>query len=364
MTKKKKAEIQDNIDDVMEAIHKEYGVESLRCGIDEGGVTDCPAISTRCLSLDLALGVGGVPQGRITEIFGPESSGKTTLALTVVAEAQARGGRAAFLDVEHAVDLKYAKAIGVDLKTLLFAQPDSGEQALSIAEKLILSRKVMIVVVDSVAALVTEAELAGELTDHNIAPQARLMSTSLRRLKGYVNRSETAMVFINQIREKTGVIFGNPEVQPGGRALKFYASIRMDIRRSNAIKGKVDGGLVGNDTKVRVVKNKVAPPFKTAIFPIIYGKGICTCSDLIACAVKAGVIEKSSSWFSYNDTKIGNGVQATVKYLESNPDIMIEVDEKTRSSLLPKSTEEDADDTENVDDTEDADDTEDIPTEE
>ena len=348
MAKKKKVKL-DNIDDVMADIHKEYGVESLRCGIDEGGVTDCPAISTRCLSLDLALGIGGVPQGRITEIFGPESSGKTTLALTVVAEAQARGGRAAFLDVEHAVDLKYARAIGVDLNRLLFAQPDSGEQALAIAEKLILSGKVMIVVVDSVAALVTEAELAGELTDHHYAPQARLMSTSLRRLKGLVNKSDTAMVFINQIREKTGVIFGNPEVQPGGRALKFYSSVRMDIRRANVIKGKDDdGGLVGNDTKVRIVKNKVAPPFKTATFPIIYGEGISTYGDLITCAVRAGVIEKSSSWFSYNNKKIGNGAHATVKYLKENPDIMAEVDEKTRKSLLPKPTEENVVDTEDI----------------
>lgn len=351
MAKKDKKK-DDVLDDVMAVIHKAHGNESLIQGL-EGGVVDCPSISTRCLSLDIALGVGGVPQGRITEIFGPESSGKTTLALTVVAEAQARGGLAAFIDVEHAVDPKYANNIGVDLKKLLFSQPDSGEQALDIAEKLTLTQKLDVIVIDSVAALVTEAELAGELTDQHYAPQARLMSTSLRRLKGMVNKSNTALIFINQIREKVGVTFGNPETQPGGRALKFYASVRMDIRRTGGIKGKDETTnteeMVGNDTRVKVVKNKVAPPFRSCVFPIIFGEGISTCGDLVSCAVEANVIEKNGSWFSYNSIRLGQGNLAAVKFLKDSDEIRLEITEKTRIALLPKPTEENKiDDTEEI----------------
>jgi recombination protein RecA len=290
-----------------------------------------PTISTGALSIDAALGIGGVPRGRVVEIFGPESSGKTTLALHVIAEAQKQGGMAAFIDAEHALDADYARKLGVVIDNLLVSQPDSGEQALEIAEMLIRSGAIDVIVIDSVAALVPKAELEGEMGDSFMGLQARLMSQAMRKLTGIVSRSNTCLVFINQIREKIGVMFGSNETTTGGRALKFYSSVRMDIRRELSIK---DGDqTVGNRTKVKVVKNKLAPPFRIAEFDIIYGEGISKEGDLIDLGTLNNVIEKSGAWFSYKDTRLGQGRENVKRFLKDNQDIAREIEDQLRVKL-------------------------------
>ena len=288
-------------------------------------------ISTGCLSLDVALGVGGIPRGRVVEIFGPESSGKTTLALHIVAEAQKAGGFAAFIDAEHAVDPDYAKKLGVSTEELLISQPDTGEQALEICETLVRSGALHVVVIDSVAALVPRAELEGEMGASHMGLQARLMSQALRKLTGTVSRSNTTVIFINQIREKIGVMFGNPETTPGGRALKFYASIRLEIRRITTIKDGAE--MVGSRVRVKVVKNKVAPPFKKSEFDIMYGQGISYVGDIIDLAVEGNIVEKMGAWYSYDDMKIGQGRENAKSFLTDNPDIMDAVTEKVKSFM-------------------------------
>jgi recombination protein RecA len=292
---------------------------------------DVPVISTTSLSVDFALGVGGVPRGRVTEVYGPESSGKTTFALHVVAEAQRNGGVAAFVDAEHALDPEYAGKLGVDVDNLMVSQPDSGEQALEITEILIRSAAVDVVVVDSVAALVPKAELDGEMGDSHVGLQARLMSQALRKLTGIVSKSNTSLIFINQIREKIGVMFGNPETTTGGRALKFYASTRVDIRRIGAI--KEGESTIGNRTKLRVVKNKVAPPFRLAEFDILYGEGISREGDLLDLGVAHRIVDKSGSWYSYGDLRLGQGRENSRRFLKDNPDLANEIDGKLRVEL-------------------------------
>ena len=288
-------------------------------------------ISTGCLSLDVALGVGGVPRGRVVEIYGPESSGKTTLALHIIAEAQKAGGFAAFIDAEHAVDPDYSKKLGVNTEELLISQPDTGEQALEICETLVRSGALHVIVIDSVAALVPRAELEGDMGDSHMGLQARLMSQALRKLTGTVSRSNTTVIFINQIREKIGVMFGNPETTPGGRALKFYSSIRMEIRRITTIK---DGGeRVGSRVRVKVVKNKVAPPFKKSEFDIMYGQGISYVGDIIDLAVEGNIVEKTGAWYSYDDMKIGQGRENAKSFLTENPDILDAVTAKVKSFM-------------------------------
>lgn len=289
------------------------------------------AIPTGALSLDIALGIGGIPRGRIIEIFGPESSGKTTLALHMIAECQKRGGEAAFIDAEHALDPVYAKHLGVDIDNLIVSQPDTGEQALEIAEALVRSGAIDIIVVDSVAALVPKAEIDGDMGDAHVGLQARLMSQALRKLAGVLNKSNTAIVFINQLREKVGIMFGNPETTPGGRALKFYASVRLDIRKTENL--KQDGEVFGNRVRVKVVKNKVAPPFREAEFDIIYGKGISKSGNILDLGVNLEIVEKSGSWFAYDGTRIGQGRENAKKYFEENPEIMAEVEKKVRAKF-------------------------------
>ena len=297
------------------------------------------SISTGCLSLDVALGVGGVPRGRVVEIYGPESSGKTTLALHIIAEAQKSGGYAAFIDAEHALDIYWAEKLGVNLKELRVTQPDSGEQALEITETLVRSGALDVIVIDSAAALVPRAELEGEMGDSHMGLQARLMSQALRKLTGTVKKSGTAVIFINQIREKIGVVYGNPETTPGGRALKFYTSVRMEIRRVTTIKDGQDA--VGNRTRVKVVKNKVAAPFKQTEFDIMYGKGISYEGDILDLAIKAEVVQKMGSWFSYGDNKIGQGRENAKIYLEQNPKIAaeIEIAIRTKAGVISKKIE-------------------------
>ena len=288
-------------------------------------------ISTGCLSLDVALGVGGVPKGRIIEIYGPESSGKTTLALHIVAEAQKSGNYAAFIDAEHAIDPEYSKKLGVDTEELLISQPDNGEQALEICETLVRSSALDVIVVDSVAALVPRAELEGDMGDSHMGLQARLMSQALRKLTGTVSRSNTTVIFVNQIREKIGVMFGNPETTPGGRALKFYSSIRMEIRRITTLK---DGGeSVGNRVRVKVVKNKVAPPFKQTEFDLMYGQGISFEGDILDLAVSGNIIEKTGAWFSYDDMKIGQGRENSKQFLKDNNDILAQIIDKVKAFM-------------------------------
>ena len=312
-----------NVDKALEAvqldINKEYGDGSImRLG---GTATlDVEAISTGCLSLDMALGVGGVPKGRIIEVFGPESSGKTTLALHIVAECQKNGGKAAFIDAENALDPEYAKNLGCNAEDLLVSQPDSGEQALDILQKLLETAALDVIVIDSVAALVPKAELDGQIGDVTVGLQARLMSQALRKLSGPINKSRTCVVFINQIREKIGVMFGSPETTPGGRALKFYSSVRLDIRRIAAIKEGTD--MTGNRTRVKVVKNKVAPPFKMTEFDIMYGKGISYAGDLLDLALQGGVVDKMGSWFSYKGEKIAQGREKVKTLLETDDKLM------------------------------------------
>ena len=327
-TESKKAKA---LDLAITQIDRQFGKGSImRMGDDHLSISD-NVISTGCLSLDVALGVGGIPKGRIIEVFGPESSGKTTLALHVVAEAQKSGGYAAFIDAEHAMDPEYAKNLGVNLEELLVSQPDSGEQSLEITETLVRSGALDVIVIDSVAALVPRAELEGDMGDSHMGLQARLMSQALRKLTGTVSRSNTTVLFVNQIREKIGVIFGNPETTPGGRALKFYSSVRMEIRRITSLKEGSD--IVGNRTRVKIVKNKVAPPFKNTEFDIMYGKGISKEGDIIDLALKGDIIEKTGAWFSYGDMKIGQGRENSKKYLIENEDIYKEIIHKVRSFM-------------------------------
>jgi recombination protein RecA len=308
-------------------IDKQFGKGSImRMG--EKGTMLVEAISTGALSLDLALGVGGLPRGRVTEIFGPESSGKTTLAMHVVAEAQRNGGICAYIDAEHAVDPVYARAIGVDVDELLISQPDTGEQALEIADMLIRSGALDVVVIDSVAALTPRAEIEGEMGDAHVGLQARLMSQALRKLTANLNRSNTICIFINQLREKIGIMFGSPETTPGGRALKFYSSIRLDIRRIESIKDGAEA--VGNRTRVKVVKNKVSPPFRTAEFDIMYGRGISREGSLLDMAVDLGIAKKSGAWYTYEGEQLGQGRENAKQFLAENPEVMVEISDRVR----------------------------------
>ena len=322
------------LDGVMAQIEKQYGKGAIMRLGQTAGDTNIEVLPTGCLSLDLAIGVGGLPRGRIIEIYGPESSGKTTVALHVIAETQKAGGIAAFVDAEHALDPVYAKNLGVNLDELYVSQPDTGEQALDITASLVNSKAVDVIVVDSVAALTPKAEIEGDMGDSHVGLQARLMSQALRKLTAITNKSKTCIIFINQLREKVGVMFGNPEVTAGGKALKFYASVRIDVRKADALK---DGdGAYGNHTKAKIVKNKVAPPFKTAEFDIIYGKGISHGSCLIDLGLQFDVLQKSGSWFSYNGEKIAQGREKAVDYLENNVDVANEVKEKIMQAFYNK----------------------------
>ena len=314
----------------MSQIEKQFGKGSVM-KLGEFKAMEIEAIPTGALSLDMALGIGGVPRGRIIEVFGPESSGKTTLALHVVAEAQKMGGEAAFIDAEHALDPVYAKKLGVDIDNLIVSQPDTGEQALEITESLIRSGALDVIVVDSVAALVPKAEIDGDMGDSHMGLQARLMSQALRKLAGAINKTKTVLIFINQLREKIGVMFGNPETTTGGRALKFYASVRLDIRKIENI--KQDGEVKGNRVRVKVIKNKVAPPFREAEFDIVYGEGISKAGNILDMAVNMDIIEKSGSWFSYDGNRIGQGRENVKKYLKENPEILADVEQKVRANF-------------------------------
>ena len=338
------------LDAAMGQIEKQFGKGSVM-KLGEFKAMEVEAIPTGALTLDVALGIGGIPKGRIIEIFGPESSGKTTLALHAIAESQKAGGTAAFIDAEHALDPIYAKKLGVDIDNLIVSQPDTGEQALEITEALVRSGAIDIIVVDSVAALVPKAEIDGDMGDTHVALQARLMSQALRKLAGVLNKSKTAIIFINQLREKVGIMFGNPETTPGGRALKFYASVRLDIRRIENI--KQDGEVIGNRTRVKVVKNKVAPPFREAEFDILYGEGISKEGSILDLAVNLDIVEKSGAWFSYNGAKIGQGRENVKKYLKENPKILAEIEQKIRDNYskafeqaLDEKASEEADDDE------------------
>ncbi len=327
-------EKQKALEQVLSQIEKQYGkgaIMKLGAGAAD---TNIEVLPTGCLALDLALGVGGVPRGRIIEIYGPESSGKTTVALHVIAETQKKGGIAAFIDAEHALDPTYAAKLGVNLEDLYVSQPDTGEQALDITESLVRSGAVDVLIVDSVAALTPKAEIEGEMGDQHVGLQARLMSQALRKLTGITNKSKTCVIFINQLREKVGVMFGNPETTPGGKALKFYASIRIDVRKADAIKDSE--GLVGNRTKAKIVKNKVAPPFKTAEFDMIYGEGISQEGCVIDLGVEFGILEKSGAWFSYNGDKFANGKEKARDYLKNNPEFMKEIEMKVREAFEAK----------------------------
>ena len=316
------------LDAALSQIERAFGKGSIM-RLGQQSNIDIEAISTGSLGIDIALGIGGLPKGRIIEIFGPESSGKTTLALSVIAQAQKKGGTCAFIDAEHALDPSYAKKIGVDIDNLLISQPDAGEQALEIADTLVRSGAIDVLVVDSVAALVPKAELEGEMGDSHMGLQARLMSQALRKLTSTVSRSNTLIIFINQIRMKIGVMFGNPETTTGGNALKFYASVRIDIRRTGSIKDKED--VIGSQTRVKIVKNKVAPPFKVVDFDIMYGEGISKTGELIDLGVKAGIIEKAGAWFSYKGDKIGQGRENAKIFLKEHPEIADEIENKIRA---------------------------------
>ena len=325
------------LSEALKQIEKQYGKGSIM-KLGEHANVDVDAISTGSLAIDNALGCGGLPRGRIIEIYGPESSGKTTLALQCIAECQKNGGKAAFIDAEHAIDPRYAKALGVDVDELILSQPDSGEQALEITEVLIKSGAIDLIVVDSVAALVPQAELDGEMGDSNIGLHARLMSKAMRKLAGAMNANNCTTIFINQLREKVGIMFGNPEVTTGGRALKFYSSIRLEVRKSEAIKDGTE--IIGNKVNVKVAKNKVAPPFKTCQVEIYYGEGISHVSEIISLGVDMGIIEKSGSWFSYNGEKIGQGSDAVRNYLIANPEIDKQITEQIKNNMFKKETEE------------------------
>ena len=321
------------LDAALLQIQKQFGKGAIMKLGDDNALTDIQAISTGSITLDVATGIGGVPRGRIIEIYGPESSGKTTLTLHIIAEAQKTGGKAAFIDAEHALDPEYAKHLGVDINELLVSQPDTGEQALEICEMLVRSGALDVIVIDSVAALVPKAEIQGEMGDSHVGLQARLMSQALRKLAGAINKSKTAVIFINQLREKVGVMFGNPETTTGGRALKFYSTMRMDVRRIESIKS--GDSVLGNRTRVKIVKNKVAPPFKQAEFDIIYGEGISKAGDILDCAVENGVVEKAGSWYSFGGERIGQGRENVKTYLQSNPDIMDRIEGLILDTIRP-----------------------------
>ena len=324
-SEKKKA-----LDAALSQIEKQFGKGSVM-KLGEYKAMEIEAIPTGALSLDMALGIGGVPRGRIIEVYGPESSGKTTLALHIIAEAQKQGGEAAFIDAEHALDPVYAKKLGVNIDELIVSQPDTGEQALEITESLVRSGALDVVVVDSVAALVPKAEIDGDMGDSHMGLQARLMSQALRKLAGAVNKTKTVIIFINQLREKIGIMFGNPETTTGGRALKFYASVRLDIRKIENI--KQDGEVIGNRARVKIVKNKVAPPFREAEFDIMYGEGISKIGNIFDMAVNLDIIEKSGSWFGYNGNRIGQGRENVKKYLQDNPELLEEIEKKVRANF-------------------------------
>lgn len=329
-------EKQKALEQVLSQIEKQYGKGAImKLGAGAADV-NIEVIPTGCLALDLALGTGGVPRGRIVEIYGPESSGKTTVALHVIAETQKNGGIAAFIDAEHALDPAYAAKLGVNLEDLYVSQPDTGEQALDITESLVRSGAVDIVVIDSVAALTPKAEIEGDMGDSHVGLQARLMSQALRKLTGITNKSKTCVIFINQLREKVGVMFGNPETTPGGKALKFYASVRIDVRKADALKDTE--GMFGNRTKAKIVKNKLAPPFKTAEFDIIYGKGISQEGCLVDLGVEYGIIDKSGAWFSYKGDKFAQGREKAKDYLLNNEEIRNEIEEKIRAAYKEKTT--------------------------
>ncbi|MDR1795394.1 MAG: recombinase RecA [Erysipelotrichaceae bacterium] len=323
------------LEETLRQIEKQYGKGSVM-KLGERSNVDVDVISSGSLALDYALGVGGYPKGRIIEIYGPESSGKTTLALHAIAQCQKKGGKAAFIDAENAIDPQYAKNLGVNIDDLILSQPDSGEQALEITEMLIRSGAIDLVVIDSVAALVPQAELDGEMSDASMGMQARLMSKAMRKLAGVMNRSECTAIFINQLREKIGIMFGNPETTTGGRALKFYASVRIDVRRGEAIKNGTD--VIGNKTTIKVVKNKVAPPFKVAVVEIMYGEGISQVGEIIDLAVDRDIINKAGAWFSYQSEKIGQGKEAVKAYLKSNPELTETIKEQVKAVLFHKET--------------------------
>ena len=326
-----KEEKQKALDAALAQIEKQFGKGSgMKLG-DKGANMQIETTPTGCLSLDLALGLGGIPKGRIIEVYGPESSGKTTVALHMVAEVQKRGGIAGFIDAEHALDPVYAKNIGVDVDNLYISQPDNGEQALEIAETMVRSGAVDIIIVDSVAALVPKAEIEGDMGDAHVGLQARLMSQALRKLTAVISKSKCTVIFINQLREKVGVMFGNPEVTTGGRALKFYSSIRMDVRRIETL--KQGGEIVGNRTRIKVVKNKIAPPFKEAEFDIMFGEGISRQGDILDLAANTGVVNKSGAWYAYNGEKIGQGRENAKLYLKQNPAVCEEIEEKVREGF-------------------------------
>jgi len=329
-------EKQKSLEAALKSIEKAYGKGSVM-KLGEQADASVEVISTSSISLDHALGVGGVPRGRVVEIYGPESSGKTTLALQCIAECQKDGGKAAFIDAEHAIDPRYAKALGVDVDELILSQPDSGEQALEIAEVLIKSGAIDLIVIDSVAALVPQAELDGEMGDSNIGLHARLMSKAMRKLAGAMNANNCTTIFINQLREKVGVMFGNPETTTGGRALKFYATIRLEVRKSEAIKNGQE--VIGNKVNVKVAKNKVAPPFKTCQVEIYYGEGISHLSEIINMGVEMGIIDKSGSWYSYNGEKVGQGTDAVRAYLSANPEIDAEITAKIKAKMYERESE-------------------------
>ena len=334
MTKKETKTSDKTLDQVLADIEKQFGKGSIM-RLGENNNMEIESTSSGSLALDLALGVNGFPKGRIIEIFGPESSGKTTVALHAIAESQKAGGRAAFIDAEHALDSVYAKRLGVNIDELLISQPDTGEQALEICEALVRSEAVDIVVIDSVAALVPKAEIEGEMGDSHVGLQARLMSQALRKLSGTLNKTKTTCIFINQLREKVGIMFGNPETTPGGRALKFYSTIRLDVRRGEQI--KTSDSVVGNKTIIKVVKNKVAPPFKTAVVEITYGLGISKEGEIIDLAAEAGILDKSGAWYAYNGEKIGQGKENVKALLRENPKLSKELEEKVRAYYMNKS---------------------------
>jgi recombination protein RecA len=319
----------------IDRLEKEHG-KGVVMKLSDRGQTDIPFIPTGSLGLDIALGIGGVPRGRIIEIYGPESSGKTTLAMHIVAEAQKTGGIAAIIDAEHAFDAAYAQKLGIDLENLLISQPDNGEQALEIAENLIRSNAIDVIVIDSVAALVPKAELEGEMGESKMGLQARLMSQALRKLTGVVNKTQCVCIFINQLRDKIGVVYGNPETTTGGNALKFYASVRLDIRRTQQIKDGLE--VKGNRIKVKVIKNKVAPPFRTAEFDLVYGEGISKTGEVLDLAVEHEIVKKSGSWFSYEGTKLGQGREAVLSLFRDNPDMFAQIEAQLRAVLLEKAS--------------------------
>ena len=330
MSDKKDDDRQKALESALSQIERQFGKGSIMKLGDENAIQEIEATSTGSLGLDIALGIGGLPKGRIVEIYGPESSGKTTLTLHCVAEEQKKGGVCAFVDAEHALDPQYAKKLGVDLDELLISQPDTGEQALEITDTLVRSGAVSMVVVDSVAALTPKSELEGDMGDHNVGVQARLMSQAMRKLTGSISRSNCMVIFINQIRMKIGVMFGSPETTTGGNALKFYSSVRLDIRRIGAIKDRDE--VIGNATRVKVVKNKVAPPFKQVEFDIMYGEGISKNGELLDLGVKAGVVEKSGAWYSYLEERIGQGRENAKIFLKENPNIALSIEDKIRAA--------------------------------